>query len=277
MENEKMKKIVWILSFMAVLNLSFTAFSQGSEEIRKVRNDAFKPGEKLTLRVYYDAWLTGKITAGIGVAEVKNSDKTFDGRPVYHYDTKGESKGMFHFFYKVDDRFDSYVDRESLAPYLLIRRTREGGYSKDDEYHFDHQAHTVKSKSGTFNIPPYTQDFISAVYYARTFNTDTLSPGDKLHVNFFIDDSVYTSVIFYEGKEEVEIGLGRFRCLKLKPMMATGEVFTETYPMTLWVSDDRNHIPILAKSAVYVGNIKMELMEYSGLANPLTSLIELYE
>ena len=82
---------------------------------------------------------------------------------------------------------------------------------------------------------------------------------------------------FFEGREVVEIELGTFRCLKMKPMMAVGEVFADKYPMTLWVTDDENHMPVLGKSAVFVGNIKMELMQYEGLANELSSLIELNE
>jgi hypothetical protein len=44
--------------------------------------------------------------------------------------------------------------------------------------------------------------------------------------------------------------------------------------MELWVTDDKNHIPLLGKSAVIVGTVKAELIEFKGLANPLTSLIE---
>ena len=43
--------------------------------------------------------------------------------------------------------------------------------------------------------------------------------------------------------------------------------------MTLWVTDDKNHVPVLAKSAIIVGNLKAELMEYEGLASPLTSFL----
>jgi hypothetical protein len=45
--------------------------------------------------------------------------------------------------------------------------------------------------------------------------------------------------------------------------------------MDIWVSDDKNRIPILAKSAVVVGSVKLELIEYKGLANPVTSLVGL--
>lgn len=249
----------------------------GQEAYRTVRNKAFGPGERIQMRFYYDAFLTGKVTAGIGIAEVKETDKRFHGREVYHIDTEGYSKGLFHFFFKIHDEFDSYVDREFLAPHYFVRQTREGGYEKFDEYQFNHADEYVVTRTDSVNIPRYTQDFISAVYYARTFDDDTLQPGDLFYINYFVDDSVYNSAVFFEGREVVEINLGTFQCLRLKPMLAVGDVFTEKYAMTLWVTDDDNHLPVLARSSIFVGNVKMELMKYEGLANELSSLVELNE
>ena len=261
---------------MAILMLAYLGLD-AQVEWRKVENRAFKAGERIQLGFYYDAWLTGKIIAGIGITEVKETDRTFNGREVYHLDTKGFSKGLFHFFYKVNDKFDSYIDKEFLAPHYFVRQTREGGYQKFDEYDFNQEDEYVITRTDSMHVPRYTQDFISVVYFARTFDDDTLEAGDKFYVDFFIDDSLYHAAVFFEGREVVKIKLGTFNCLRLKPMMAVGEVFTETYPMTLWVTDDDNHVPVLAKSAVFIGNIKMELMEYSGLANEPTSVIELRE
>lgn len=266
-------RILLLLAFLTTV--AANGLAQG--EWRKVENRAFAPGERLQLRFYYDAWLTGKVTAGIGVTEVKESKLKFNGRPVYHLDTEGYSKGLFHFFFKVQDEFDSYIDKEFLAPHYFERKTREGGYRKFDEYKFNHEEEYVVTRTDSMHVPRYTQDFISVIFYARTFDDDTLVAGDKFFVDFFIDDSLYHASVLFEGREEVEIKLGRFRCIRLKPMMAVGEVFEESYPMTLWVTDDDNHIPVLAKSAVIVGNVKMELMTYEGLANELTSLIELME
>jgi len=266
--------LIIILGFVFLL---FPLIVSSQSEIRKIHNEAFKPGERLQFRFFYDAWLTGRVTAGYGITEVKETNKTFYGREVYHLDTEGFSKGIFNWFFKVEDNFDSYIDKESLAPYLLVRRTREGGYEKDDEYHFNQSGNYVVTRTDSIIVPPYIQDFISAVFYSRTINSDTLEKGDVIPINFFLDDSVYTSAIIYEGKQEIEIKLGKFRCLRFKPGMATGEVFSDKYPMTLWVTDDKNHLPVLATSAIVVGNLKAELMEYDGLANPMTSLIELYE
>ena len=206
--------------------------------------------------------------------EVKTTDQKFNGRSVWHIDTEGSSKGMFNWFFKVHDEFDSYLDIESVAPHYFIRKTREGGYKKFDEYNFNQEQGYVITKSDSTVIPAFTQDFISAIYFARTFNSDTLEIGDMLPVHFFLDDSVYNSAILYEGKEIIEIDLGTFNTLKFRPGMATGEVFADKYPMSMWVTDDKNHIPLLIKSAVIVGNVKGELMSYEGLANPLTSLIK---
>lgn len=244
------------------------------EEWRTVENNAFQRGEYLKYRFYYDAWLTGKVTAGVGTIEVKKSKKEFNGRKVFQIESEGRSKGMFNWFFKVVDQFDSYVDEQFLAPHFFERRTREGGYKKDDEYRFNHSENYVITRSDSISIPKYTQDFLSAVYFARTFETDTLEIGDVLPINFFLDDSVYNSAIVFDGKEIVRIELGTFRCLKFRPGMATGEVFSNQYPMELWVTDDKNHIPLLGKSAVIVGTVKAELIEFKGLANPLTSLIE---
>lgn len=258
--------------FLLLLFVNQTGFSQ--EEWRKVENDAFQVGEKLKYKFYYDAWLTGKVTAGFGTLEVKTSKEKYNGREVYHIDAEGYSKGFFNLFFKVRDEFETFVDVESIAPHYFTRMTREGGYEKEDEYHFHHQEQYVITRTDSVSIPQYTQDFISALYFSRTFNSDTLEIGDILPVNFFLDDSVYNSAIVYEGKEIVKLKLGTFNCLRFRPGLATGEVFSDKYPMTLWVTDDKNHIPVLAKSAVIIGNVKAELMEYEGLANELTSLIK---
>lgn len=118
-----------------------------------------------------------------------------------------------------------------------------------------------------------THDVLSAFYYCRALDFSNLKVGDRFPVNFLLDDSVYVSLIEFAGREEVIINMGKFRCLKFKPMVATGKVFSQPYPMDIWISDDLNRIPILAKSAVIVGSVKLELTEYQGLANPVTSLI----
>lgn len=244
-----------------------------SQPINQIENNAFKRGEKLTFRVYYQSLLTGKVTAGEAKIEVRSKRSTKNNRPVYHIIGTGESKGAFNFFFKVNDRFETFIDEEGLFPWYFIRRTREGGYKKDDEVTFDHNRNLATSRNAVKKIPQNVQDIVSVFYYARTLNIDGVKQGDSFPLSFYLDDSVYVSKIIFLGKEQIKTETGTYNCLKFKPMVATGDVFKEPYPMELWVTDDANRIPVLVQSAVIVGSVKMELMSYEGLRNPLRSLV----
>lgn len=250
-----------------------SVFPVFSQPLKPVKNEAFTRGEKLKFRVYYDSYVTGKVSAGIATLEVNRVVKQVDGRNVYHIIGEGRSKGAFNWFFKVVDRFESFMDEEFLFPWSFIRRTHEGDYTYNDDVKFNQLSGTVLSTRTNKKIPTGTQDVLSAFYFARTFNFSDINPGQNIPIPFYLDDSLYISQIQYVGKEEVITALGRFRCLRFKPMVATGNVFSQPYPMDLWVTDDKNHLPVLAKSAVIVGSVKLELISYSGLANPLTSLL----
>jgi len=265
-----MKKIV----FAGIVFLMLASQAISSQPVKQANRDAFKKGEKLEFRVFYDAMLTGKVTAGYATLEVKTGNKTMQNRPVYHIVGEGKSRAAFDWFFKVRDRFESFVDEEHLIPYMFIRRTREGGYVKDDDVTFNHQLNYASSRNDLKKIPTGVQDVISAVYYARNIDFSNATTGQNFKVNFFLDDSVYISVIQYLGKEVVKTKAGKFRCLKFKPMVATGKVFSNPYPMILWVTDDKNRLPILVESAVSVGSVKAELISFKGLANPAEAKLD---
>jgi hypothetical protein len=254
--------------------LHCSPFIVDAQPFKQVKNEAFARGEKLKFRAYYDSYLTGKVSAGIATLEVSDHPKQIEGRKVYHVIGEGRSKGAFNWFFKVEDRFESFFDEEYLFSWSFTRRTREGDYKYDDDVRFNQYSGTVVSTRANKKIPAGTQDVLSAFYYARTFDISGLSPGQYIPVSFYLDDSLYVSQIQFVGREEVITDLGRFRCLRFKPMVATGNVFSQPYPMDVWITEDQNHLPILARSDVIVGSVKLELISFSGLANPLTSLIK---
>jgi hypothetical protein len=261
----------FLFSFLFIVHCSF--FNLSAQELTPVVNRAFKPGERFRFRVYYDSFLTGKVTAGVATLEVKPDLAEMNGRYCYHIVGEGKSKGAFNWFFKVDDRFESYIDTGYLVPWFFVRHTREGDYRYEDEVRFNHFSGSASSTRKNKKIPPGIQDILSSYFFLRNADISNLKPGNYIAIHFFLDDSVYVSRILYDGKEIVETDLGAFRCLRFKPMVATGNVFSQPYPMEIWVTDDLNHIPILAKSAVIVGSVKMELTDYRDLANPMGAKI----
>jgi Protein of unknown function (DUF3108) len=116
---------------------------------------------------------------------------------------------------------------------------------------------------------------LSAIYYARNINFDKYKPGDKIPFNMFLDDEVYNLYIRYIGKEVIKTRYGKFRSIKFKPMLIKGTIFEGGEKMTVWVSDDMNHIPLRIESPITVGSVKVDMMGYKNLRHPVTSMLNM--
>ncbi|RLD82524.1 MAG: DUF3108 domain-containing protein [Bacteroidetes bacterium] len=268
------KIMIKALTYICFVLLLIPAGLSAQDSIRYVEEMPFQRGESGKYRIYYDSWITSGISAGVGLISIKDEVRVFNGRPTFHLEVIGKSVGFFSWFFKVDDRFESFVDEETITPYHFIRRTKEGSYTYEDDVDFDQVNHIARSRRAEKPVPPDVKDIVSAFYYMRTIDFSDAEAGDEFRLDFYLDDSAYVSKIVFEGREVVETSLGKFRCLKFKPMVAQGEIFQEPYPMTLWVTDDRNKAPVLGKSAVIVGSVKIELVKIKGLKYPMEAKLD---
>ncbi len=253
---------------VVILFNCLTAFPQS---YRTVQNSAFVRGEKLSFKIAFNSALTGNITGGKATLEVTDDNKIINGRSTYHVVGDGKSTGFIELFYKIHDRFESYFDQDAMISWQFSRRTRENSYKKDDLVIFRQNDHLGVSLSKIMKIPANCQDVISAFYYARTLDISGLRPGEVIEIPFFLDDSVYHSRVIFKGRETVKTKLGAFRCVAFRPMVATGYAFDDPYPITVWITDDNNRLPVLIESEQSVGRARVELTSYSGLANPITA------
>lgn len=267
--NSFCKGSIMQLMVLALWLLSAQPEITSAQSLRTIPTKAFKAGEVLKYRIHY-----GIIDAGIGRLEVKRDIKTIGNRKAYHVVGIGETRGAFDWFFKVRDRYESYIDTEALIPWVFIRRIDEGGYVKSQDVTFDHYKRTATSNKATIPVPENVQDLVSAFYYARTFNFSAAKPGDIFAMDAYLDDEVFPMKIRYIGKEKIKTRFGTFVCIKFRPMLMQGRVFRDEEDMTVWVSDDDNRIVIRAEAKILVGSVKMDLDGYSGLANPITSKVK---
>jgi len=259
------------MSRIFVILFLFSYITVFPQSYRSIPNKAFVRGEKLTFRVAFNSALTGSITGGKATLELKDDIKQIDNRNTYHAIGEGKTTGFIEVFYKVHDRFESYFDQDALIARQFIRRTRENTYKKDDLVIFRQHDKLAVSLTKVVKVPANIQDVISAFYYARTLDISDLKPGGTFEIPFFLDDSVYHSRVIFKGRETVKTKLGKFRCVAFQPMVATGYAFDDPYPITIWITDDANRLPVLIESEQSVGRARVELISYSGLANPITA------
>ncbi len=237
-------------------------------ELPEVSQYAFTTGEKLTYRLHY-----GFVDAGEATVEVRETDYSRLGREMYHVVGKGRTLGAFNWFFKVKDRYESYMDKQSLLPWKFVRRIHEGKYKKEQDYTFHHQRAAVDNGKGSYyEIPLGAQDMISAFYYARSMDFESASPGDKFTIQTFMDDEVFDLNIKYLGKETISLRNGKFRCMKFVPIVQEGRIFKDSDDLQVWITDDENKIPILAKAEILIGSIKMEVVDYEGLAHDIAEV-----
>lgn len=259
------------IPILLIFNCSIL-FAQ-TKSLRTVENNAFQRGEKLSYKVFYHSMLTGNLCAGKASLEIKSENPKMLGRDILHIVGNGISASSFDWFYKVKDHYETYIDEEAILPWYFFRTVSEGSYKANESLIYNHFTNTITDeKKDHYSFPAYTQDIISSFYAARTMNTEQLKIGSSFPVTFFLNDSVYTIKVYFEGRETIKTKAGTFKCLRFKPTLLIGTIFKDPYSMQLWISDDQNHIPVLVKSKVVIGSIKLELTEYSGLANPTMSL-----
>ena len=232
-------------------------------------NEAFKEGEVLSYRLHY-----GIIDAGVAIIEVMPQIQDFGGHKVYHIVGNGYSKGTFNWFFKVKDRYETYIDKDALVPWYFMRRCDEGGYIINQDYLFNHYTKKVDIGGGQqFDVPNGIQDMLSSFYYARNIDFKDAKEGTIYEIPSFVDKQTWTLKIKYVGKETINTDVGKFRCIKFRPIIQTGRIFKKEEDLNVWITDDKNHIPIRAQAKILVGSIKMDLTSYKNLANA-TSKVE---
>jgi hypothetical protein len=271
---ELFKNKITMKHILSILILLTTTLTHQAQEASKFNgNKAFDYGEKLTYDLKYSLYLN--ISVAEVTMEVKKSEKDYHDREHYHFIGNGKTHRFYDAFFKVRDRYESFVDKETFEPTASINIVNEGSYHSEKYYIYDHKNDVVQNnKKRKFKTGDFSQDVLSAIYLARTFNLDSASVGDSFMINVFIDDSCYFVGMKYMGKEVIETKLGKFRCLKIQPILIVDRVFKSEEDMTLWVTDDKNKIPVRIYSGISVGAVKADLIAYEGIKNKLSSKIE---
>ena len=258
-----MKKFFLLSTFLIAYNFSVKA------QTAAIQNNAFQPDEKITYTVFYN--VIG-IYVNAGTATFTTLSDKFQNNEVFHVVGEGKTNPSYDWIFKVRDRYESYFDAQNLQPLKFIRSVNEGKYSKHEEVTFNQQTNTAVTSSGVYKVPEDVQDVISVLYYARNIDYNKYHPGDKIPFSMFLDNQVYNMYIHYVGKEIIKTRYGKFNAIKLKPLLLKGSIFDGGEKMTIWITDDSNHIPVRVESPIIVGSVKIDLMHYENLKYPLTVL-----
>ena len=244
------------------------SFGQVSTKIENnsTKKLPFQSGEWFEFRIHY-----GIFNASYASLELVND--TLKGIPVFHAKGYGRTTGLARLFFKLEDYYDTYFD-EKVIPYWFIRDIYEGVIPKiwrlilttKNTALVNNKKTNTKAK---FNIPENTQDLLSAFYYLRAFfPNEKMEIDQTFSVNMFFDSENYIFKMKYIGKELLPTKFGKIKCMKFRPYVQSGRVFREKESVTLWITDDRNKVPIRLQAELAIGAIIADLDNFKNLKYP---------
>jgi len=243
-------------------------------------NNVFADGEKIRYTVSYN-W--GPVWVDAGLVTFSVEKEPFRGKPAWHLKGTGKSFASYDLLFKVRDYFDAWVDPETFRSLDFRRNVYEGGYTLLNTLNFDYQGQKIFANTKTNNNPLRSDtlplrscafDMLTAIYYTRTLDFNGMVAGQKRIVTVVIDDSYYDIYIRMLGREDAESADGkRYRCIKFAAKMIQGTIFKGDEDVVVWVTDDRNKVPVYIEAKIIVGTIKAYLKDTEGLRNPISSMI----
>jgi hypothetical protein len=227
----------------------------------------FKSGEWLRYKMSY----SGFLRAGTAVLEL--SEKDFNGKKVFYTKGTGWTSGAVKWFFKVEDRYESYFDKDTIKPYLFKRKINEGGYKKHRITSFNYKSNKAYVQDFTLQkdtslVFSRVQDMLSAFYYLRNYNVKNMKKGEEIGIDMFMDSQVYPFKLRFLGREILKTKFGTLKTMIFRPLVQSGRIFKAQESVTLWITDDENKIPVKLSADLSVGSLRADLEAYKGLANP---------
>lgn len=225
----------------------------------KLTSLPFAPGEHLRFDVDY-----GFIPAG--TAEVKVVE---DRGGLWRIEAIGKSRRFYDLVFPVRDEYTSIIDPMLRLPVRFIRSVSEGGYRLEQDYRFnweqgwceteEHRRRTPDLEDA-FRMPGRVQDMVSAFYFARGYDFSALKAGERFAIPTLVDGELYNLEIQYSGLETVEAAGRHWSCMVFHPVIQEGRIWSSPDDLTLYISADERHIPVMVESDLLIGAMRMTLV-----------------
>ncbi len=234
----------------------------------------YAPKEKLSYTGYYH-W--GLIWISAGEVEMKVTASNYAKNPTYRIIGTGKSAKSYDVIFKLRDTLITHLDKKTLLPLYLDRRTHEGKYNARHIYKTDTKNNQIDSYIQKRKRPAQTSvldyqgcfnNILSVLYFARSINYDDYEAGAIIPIQLLVDGKMSEVEIRYHGIEDVKIrGKQAYKCYKITPVLPEGSMFKGGDDMIIWLTHDANRVPLLVDGKIPVGSVKAILKDYSGLKN----------
>lgn len=220
--------------------------------------------EKLRYKVMYKWGLIHKV-AGHASVELKTNASTYTAIVTARTEPWADK------IYSLRDTLKTVMDRKTLAPRHYSIHAHEDGKFKSDVIDFKHVGdkftaecvRTRRGKSDTIAVVTKTHleaqgktaDFLSAFYYLRSLNFDTMLPGTQTTINVFSGKRKELLRFTFRGIESIKVDGRRQNAYKVQFTFTSDGKKETSDPITAWISMDGARTPLQIEGKLKVGKI----------------------
>ena len=203
------------------------------------------------------------LDAGIATFRIEHSGSQ------EHVIGTADSSGVVALLYRVQDRFNAYLDANKLCSYKLIKHTEEGSHQRETVITYDYprgkaileerNLKTNQQKKQENDIPGCVTDVVSGLLYVSSL---PLQQGATY--TFPLNDGGKTVNVqaHVEGKEEVKTPAGTFKTIRVGPEGDYG-ILKNRGRIWIWYTDDAQHLPVQMRAKLFWGTLNVYLSSLS--------------
>lgn len=266
-----------------LLSLVFFFFLQGSQPFAQCKFGQInmQPGEKIDYDIYFK-W--GILNPKAGSAQISYSATEYNQKDAYLYKLIFKTAGIAEKVYKTRDTLTNVYSSDHIL-LKAAKHTREKDRYNIDETTFDYRQSKTYARmrrydltrtkaDTTYTVDGCLLDMLSSTFFVRNIDWEKLKPEDSFSATIVSGKSLVKIIIRYKGQRILEISEN----VKYNTCYFSIEVDDKTFESNsteLWMSDDKNHIPLKIKTKLSIGAAEVYYNSSKGLQYPLTSIIKI--
>jgi len=205
-------------------------------------------GEELTYKASLGGISAGKARMRVDGIEIVR------GRPAYHvvFSVDGGIP-----FFRVHDRYESWIDVETLASLRHRQQISEGRYKRTTTYEiYPERAEYQKEGDSVRASVANPLDDGSFIYAVRTAG---IQVGETRSDDRYFRPDKNPVVLTGLRQETITVDAGTFPTTVIRPTIRTSGIFSDDGQAQVWFSDDANRYPVQVKAKFSKFTLTLEL------------------
>jgi hypothetical protein len=244
----------------------------------------FKEGEVLKYDINFK-W--GLVMMKAGTANYTIKRAVYENNSTYKTTLDFKTTAFFDGIFKIRDTLFSHINTD-LEPLYHIRKINEGKTHFWEEVFVEtYSANYTKARVRKQNEETIKfdttlvsdnagYDILSIFTFARTLDYPQLAQNQTFSISSFVGKEKVNITVHFKGQAVLE----KSESVKYKTYHLVIDIGDKAFnqsksAMEIWVSDDKNHVPLKMKAKLKIGAAEANLTSCQNLKYPFTSEVKI--